>query len=455
MMRFRGIVGLALLWALGGCAGGEHENGPRYNVVLVTLDTTRADRFGCYGYDKDTTPHFDLLAADGVRFDMAAASASVTPVSHASILTGLNQYRHGLRVLHAASAYRLEPEIPTLTTILKDHGWTNGAFLSAFTVSEYYGFDHGFDRFDNGIDTPVDEVLQPDGDGRYRWQVQKNQQRSDVTTDRAIEWLTGAREPFFLWVHYWDPHDAAIKPPNGVLNKFGYHGSVGDDRMRALYDAEVQFVDSQFGRLVAELKAGGLYENTILVVTSDHGEGLGDHDWWGHRILYQEQIRVPLIFRLPAGPTGLSVSSLARTIDIVPTVLDWLDLEPQGRMEGRSLHPLLDGKPDEPRIAYADQLNLFDTNAGLLERRPQADLLHSATDGRWKLIHRPRHPGWSELYDLEADPGETTNLYESEPAEAKRLMKFLEDSGGFVARPFGESADAQARERLKALGYVN
>ena len=222
----------------------------------------------------------------------------------------------------------------------------------------------------------------------------------------------------------------------------------------ALYDAEIYYIDSQFGRVVDALKERGLYDRTVIAVTSDHGEGLGDHDWWGHRILYQEQIEVPLIFRLPGGPSGMAVSALSRTIDIAPTILDWLGVLPAGRTEGRSLRPLMEGRADEPRIAYADQINLYDSSARMLDERPTADLLYSACDGEWKLILRPRHPGLHELYNLSEDPGETVNLYDDEPAVVKRLTAFLEESGGFVNEPFGEGTDEEAKRRLEALGYV-
>ncbi len=465
----RGMALLGLLIILWGSAGCDRQAGERrFNVVLVTLDTTRADRFSSYGYERQTTPGFDALARQGVLFETAISSAAMTPVSHASILTGLYPYQHGVRVLHAASGYKLAPEVPTLATILKEAGWTNGAVLSAFPVSEHYGFDAGFHFFDNGIEEDVDTVIRLSHKGaRFVWGAGKNQRRSDETTEVALEWVSEVREPFFLWIHYWDPHDWKVRPPEEIQRKFGvrelpeertardenvrFHREA--DQRHALYDAELHYVDSQFGRLVAELRSLGRYDDTIFVVVSDHGEGLGDHGWRGHRILYQEQIRVPLIIRLPGGPAGRAVSTLARTIDIVPTVLDWLELDVPP-MEGRTLVPLMEGEPGDPRIAYADQINLFDKADRTVSRRPADDLLYSATDGEWKLIYRPLHPELNELYNLTDDPGETRNLHAAGNPEARRLMRFLERSGGFVDQPFGESTDTDARERLEALGYI-
>ena len=186
-----------------------------YNVLLVTLDTTRADYLGCYdAAHAELTPNLDALAADAVRFEFAIAQASATPVSHASILTGLNPYEHGVRVISADAGYKLSPEIPTLTTVLKGHGWATGAFLSSFTVSEYYGFDYGFDTFDSGLQRDVSRPFVRDRDGYARWPVGTGQRRSDATTDRALAWLAATKDrPFFLWVHYWDPHDWLVLPP--------------------------------------------------------------------------------------------------------------------------------------------------------------------------------------------------------------------------------------------------
>ncbi len=428
-----------------------------YNVILITLDTTRADYLSCYGSpNAANTPYFDGIAAQGTLFERAIAQASVTPVSHASILTGLYQYQHGVRVLYASSGYRLDPAVPRITTVLRDKGWRTGAFLSAFPVSEQFGFDTGFEVFDNGIQAATDTVLQESGDGRFRWNVARNQRRSDVTTDRAIAWIDEiGKDPFFTWIHYWDPHDMSLKPPAEVVSELVPRGTVGDEYRRKMYAAEVQYVDSQFGRLVEHLKATGKWDRTIVIVTSDHGEGLGDHDWWNHRILYQEQIRVPLLVRIPGETGGKRVSSIVRTIDAVPTLYDWLDVAPEGHIEGRTLLPLMRGEPDEPRIAYADQLNMYDTNANMVARRPNDDLLYCAVDDNWKLIYRPRHPDLSELYHIAEDPGELQNLYHKNHPEALRLRAYLDESGGYVDGPFGESMDEETKKRLEALGYVD
>jgi len=428
----------------------------KHNVLLVTLDTTRADRMSCYGHSAKTSPNMDALAADGVRFDMAIAQAALTPVSHASIFTGLLPPQHGLRVLYAKSGYRLSEAIPTLATALRDQGWKTGAFLSSFPVSEFFGFDNGFETFDNGLRHPSDDVLKESPDGAWRFAITDNQRRSDLTTSLAINWLSDITSPFYLWVHYWDPHDLNIRPPEEVMSKFAPPGSPpSDDKRRALYDSEIFYVDLQFGRLVQTLKDRSIYDDTIIVVVSDHGEGLGNHDHWFHRILYQEQIRVPLIMRLPGGPTGRAVSELVRTTDIYPTVLAALNIPLPSRVDGLSMLGLIDGQPEEPRIAYADALILYDLNAkDLLDRRPNDDLLHCVMDRSWKLIYKPNRPEQSELYHLETDPGETKNLYAQQSEQAARLQSELEELNAFVDGPFGEGTDEDVLDRLRSLGYV-
>jgi arylsulfatase A-like enzyme len=260
---------------------------------------------------------------------------------------------------------------------------------------------------------------------------------------------------FFVWVHYWDPHDAWIKPPAEIVNRFAVPDQDVDAQRRALYDAEVFYVDSQFGRLVDFLRESGRFDDTIVVVVSDHGEGLGEHDWWYHRLLYQEQIHVPLIVRAPDGDHARVVPDVVRTVDIYPTILDLLGVAEPAAVEGASLLSLMEGKAEPPRVAYADQLNLYDLNSRVINRRPDDDLLYCAMDGSWKLIYKPRNPDSSELYDLTRDPDEARNLYHPTHREVLRLREILDESGGYVDQPFGDGVDEDVIERLRALGYVS
>ncbi len=453
-----GALAAAILLLNAGCNRDANGRPPEIrNVILVTLDTVRADHLGCYGRSGDTSPTIDQLARDGVKFDMAIAQAAVTPVSHASILSGRNPQGHGLRVIHAETGYRLPDTVPTLATILEQAGWNTAAFLSSFTVSEHFGLQRGFDVFDTGLSAAPSRLIAPDEKGFWSWDVGSNQRRSDETTDNAIAWLKGAREPYFLWVHYWDPHDPFVAPPLEVMERFPPPDGDTDQKRIALYDAEIYFVDLNLQRLLAALEASGNAERTMVVLTADHGQGLGEHGWWAHRLLYQEQIHIPLIVKIPGGHSGVAVKQLVRSVDIFPTVLRTLGLDVPPGIDGEDLLALVGEKASPPRRAYADALNLYDLNSRLVQkRRPNDDLLYSVIDYPWKLIYRPHRPDESELYDLESDPDEAVNLYAREAERADRLVEALHELDGFVSRPFGEGeGDREALERLRALGYVD
>jgi len=425
------------------------------NVMLITLDTTRADRLHCYGYSRATSPHLDALAADGTLFERAIAQSAATPISHASILTGLNPYQHGVRVIYAKGGCQLPERVETLATMLRTGGWQTGAFVSSFTVSSFYGFDRGFDLFDEPLSAAPNAVMQERDGGGFTWNRRTNQRRSDETTGAALAWLRRVKRPFFLWAHYWDPHDDVLVPPGDVLSRFPATDSRPRAADRALYDAEIFYMDRQLGRMIQFLKDTGEYDNTLFVVVADHGQGLGDHGWWHHRILYQEQIRVPLIVRLPQHDGAPRIADCVRTIDIVPTVLDALGQKAVVKLEGASLLPLMAGQAAPQRLAYADALNLYDLNARLIEHRPQDDLVYCATDGRWKLVHRPRHPDRHELFDLRLDPGERLNLYSPTHPEARRLKAALDRWDGYVDEGFEQGYDAEVIDALRSLGYID
>lgn len=436
--------------ALAGASCGPPSGPP--NVVLVTLDTTRPDRMSCYGFTPGSTPSFDALAADGVRFERAVTSSALTPVSHASILTGTYQYHHGLRVLWAESGYELPADRETLTTRLRAEGYSTAAIHSAFPVSSVFGFAHGFDHFDG-----LEASFKSRDKGKARWDLK--QRRSDDTTALVLDWLETAEEPFFLWVHYWDPHDPALVPPEEYLEGI-QRSPEGEYHHVELYAAEVRYVDEQFGRLVEGLRRRGAYDRTALVVTADHGEGLDDgfqrHGWSKHRMVYEEQLRVPLLLRLPDGPRGVVVQDLVRTVDIVPTLYAALGIESDVRFDGRPLQPLFEGGGgDEPRIAYADQVNGYDHNAGMVRHRPDAAYLYSVQDAEWKLIYRPHMPERSELFHLPSDPGEVQNRFATDPVVAGRLLEDLARRNPWVVAAFptrdGRPGDVSAT--LEELGY--
>lgn len=444
------VAGLCIVAGLALAACGKQPKRP--NVLLVTLDTTRADFLSCYGGPQGTTPNLDALAERGVRCDDAYVSASVTPVSHATIMTGRDNPEHGLRVLSGLSGYSLPPDVPTLATTLKEAGWNTAAIHSAFPVSGYFGFQRGFDRFES-----FDGVLKTSQAGTMSWDLQKLQRRSDETTGLVLDELARDERPFFLWIHYWDPHDPVKLPPAEHLP-----ASLPRDARglllptRELYAAEVSYVDRQFARVLANLEERGELEDTIIVVVADHGEGLGDHGWDFHRILYQEQVRTPLILAGPGVPRAV-LEQTVRSADIAPTIWDLVGVTSPEGGSGRSLRPMWEGKETAGRSAFMDQINGYDLNAKMVEARPQDAFLYAVVDTGWKLIWRPHMPDASELYDLRADPRETRNLYATERAQAVRLQKLLASRGGFVTAPFpptgGGDADA-VRAALTGLGYA-
>ncbi len=447
---------------LAAACGGSPEKAGRFNVLLVTLDTTRADHLGCYGYPLPTSPNLDRLASDGIRFDMAISTSGITPISHASIFTGMNPDRHGLRVFYGRTGHYLEPEHPTLASILRDRSWRTAAFVSSYPASEKFGLDHGFDTFSSGVSEEVmagDPRLRPPKDGYWQDRPTASaQRRADVTTDEALAWLDEpyvGENPFFLWVHYFDPHDPSLVPPQEVTARFGVDGSEPDALLK-VYDPEIFFMDGQFGRLIRHLRETGRYDNTIIVVVGDHGQGLGDHNWFPHRLLYQEQIRVPLIIRIPGGTRRATVGAVTRTIDIMPTVLQALGIDPPETVQGSDMTAILSGPAEKGRIAVAEALNTLDDHAPPQLPPHQKDLLFMVMDREWKLIHHAGEPGNNELYHLLEDPEESNNRVAAEPEEVKRLMTALEGSGIMQIELVDpdEPMDEEALEKLRSLGYV-
>ena len=443
------------------CSGGDSHGRP--NVILVTMDTTRPDYLSCYGQRQNPTPHLDALAREGVRFELALSASAVTPVSHASILTGLFPYEHGLRVLSAGSGFRLPQEQRTVASVMREAGYTTGAVHSAFPVSGYFGFDRDYDHFDS-----LDGALTVrHGDTKTSWDSRTLQRRSDETTDLCLEFIREAQQedrPFFLWVHYWDPHDPTLKPPreftsNLALPDGGLAANSG--AYEELYAAEVRYLDQQFGRLLAGLREMGLADDTLVAVTADHGEGLADgyerHGWGKHRMTYQEQLHVPLILNGPGIPAGGVVPDMVRTVDIVPTLLDYAGLawELEG-YSGRSLRPLIEGRTLPTAVAYADQINGYDANASMVGMRPDAAYLYTVCDGDWKLTYRPHMPERSELFQLSVDPHEEHNVLAEEREVYLRLMADLAGRNPWVLAPFPDdgSLDPDVASGLQQLGYA-
>jgi arylsulfatase A-like enzyme len=449
------IALVALLATTPGCRRGE----PAYdNLVLVTIDTLRADHLGIYGYPRPTSPYLDELGLEGVVFWHAVAASSHTAPSHATILTSLYPEQH--RVL--VNGHALDPGIPALAGLLSDHGLETAAFVSVRFLA---GLRAGFDTFD--AEVPPGEVFRT----------------ADGTVSRAIEWLRKRQtgRPFALWVHVYDPHQHVVttrmpEPEYRIMQEdsarrgkellYFLQQEQGYPRDRLggsidRYDAQVAFVDRQVRRLLEAVAGTVPPRRTLRVVTADHGEGLGNHGLEGHgKHLYQEQVRVPLI--LHGDPSRLRhavVTTLVRHVDVLPTVCELVGVpfdRSRLRVEGVSLVPLLENPSVDLGIEAA-----FSQRRPPDERRlrigwdPGVKL--AAQDAAFKLILNPKPP--HEFYDLRRDPNELRNLIHAESPEKDRLERWLQEKYEALtrdhrAKDLPDEIDPQTLEDLKALGYI-
>ncbi|MDF1798106.1 MAG: sulfatase [Planctomycetota bacterium] len=449
--------GLALFAiGLGACGGGgADEQGTsaaatsrgRGPVVLFVVDTLRADHLGCYGYEPDTSPALDRLAAEGVLFEACQAQSSWTKPATASVLTGLLPSQHG--AVHKVSA--LPPEHLLLAEPLGAAGYATAAFGgNGFIFGTEQGFSRGFDTFHSGVD------LQGDGNEQLIAEA-------DLLVDGAIDWLDGhmqseADQPFFLYVHVIDPHDPYAPPPD-LVHAFGeplappfptdaelarpgpvvarYPGGVPDvvqERMRQLYDGEIAGADRAFGRLLESLERHGVYDEATIVFVSDHGEEFFDHGGVGHNpLLYQEVIQVPLVVKFPTSLgdalPGQRFAPRVRQVDVLPTLLDTLgiELEPEraAQLAGQSLVPALLGEAswgEQPAVTEVDYEGVY-----------RKSLIQGGT--KYVRTWAPRLE--ERLFDLEADPGETRNLVAEQPGRVAELRADLGRLSSLGGRGWG------------------
>lgn len=467
------LLSFSVLASSVGCGGGEAPaDGNDWNVLLVTLDTTRADRLSCYGYEVQTTPHLDRLAEDGVLFERAISTAGITPMSHSSILTGLNNYSHGMRVFYSDEvSHKLKDSVDTLPEILARRGYKTAACVSSYPVSEEYGLNQGFEHFTTGIDVEALDLKTQQKHAEF-WVEGgslNTQRRGDLTVNDAISWLDkeGEKGPWCMWVHLFDVHDYSLVPPLEYAKEFGINayprGEVDGKSVEwreKMYDPEMRFQDAQVGRIFQWLRDKGLYDNTIVVVTADHGQGLKDgmqrHGWAKHRLLYDWSLHVPMIVKVPGMKPDQRVKNQVRTIDIVPTVLEALNVPAKKPVEGESMLPLIRGEVEtEARLAYAEALNMYDDHAprrGMPEHSRNENL-YMVSDGDWKMIfHREREE--HELFDLRNDPLELKNVASDKPEVIARLKTFLDERNAWrIEKPGDDGGDGPSEAALKGLGY--
>jgi choline-sulfatase len=418
---------LALALALAAAAAAPQASAPARapapNLLLVTIDTLRADRVGAYGWARAATPAFDRLAREGVLVEDAVVHVPQTRPSHVSLFTGLLPYEHGIRDNFSPP---LEKRFVTLAERLRGAGYATGGFVGAYPVSADSGLDRGFERFDDPFGSA----------GKRASREERSERRAVEVTDAALGWLRGLDErPFLAWVHLFDPH-WPYDPPAPYRQRFA----------KDPYDGEVAYADAQLARLLEWLDRSGRAARTLVVVTSDHGEGLGDHGEDEHLLfVYDTTLRVPLVLRQAGAlPAGRRVKGQFRGIDLLPTLLELLGQpgpKPAGGGASRAAE-LRTGRRLPDNAAYAESLY------GQLHFG-WAPLRALRVEG-WKYIAAPR----AELYNVREDPGETRNRLDDRAQVASALQQRLSGLDRGEARATQAALDPEAAERLAALGYV-
>jgi choline-sulfatase len=421
------VVRLAVICCIfsvaGFTTGPAQQKASQPDVFLITIDTLRADHVHCYGYEPIQTPTLDGLAKDGIRFTQAFTPSPITNTSHTSILTGLLPSTHGVTDF----ALPLAVTHPTWAELLRKKQYHTAAFIGAVILDSKTlapGLDRGFDFYDNFPSLPQT---------KSRWG--RVERRGMDVVQRAETWLSAhPASPHFVWVHLYDPHDP-YEPPPPYSVKY-------KDR---LYDGEIAYADSALGNFVAYLKKAGWYENALIVVVGDHGEGLGEHHEDTHGIfLYDSTTHVPLILKLPdQNDAGKVVESQVRTTDILPTVIDLLGVPAPARLDGESLRPYFGGEQPASRTAFGE------TDYPL--RFGWAPLRSVRAEG-FKFIEAPR----PELYDLHADPKELKNNYQPWDTSVQKFRVMLADLRAKMPppAPSAGSVGQGTVDELKALGYL-
>jgi arylsulfatase A-like enzyme/Flp pilus assembly protein TadD len=404
------------------------------NILLITVDTLRADHLGCYGYRNASTPNIDALAKRGVRFTQAFAHVPLTTPSHASILTGAYPQVHQLR---DNGGFVLDDSIPTLATAAQQAGFETAAVIGAAVLHHQYGLNRGFGTYLDSMQVPKRQGLLPGVVAEVR---------ADVVTQRALEWLqkqrasgfgTTAGKNFLLWAHYYDPH-FPYDPPGPFASRFS----------KDKYSGEIAYTDEQIGKLISGLADLGMKDRTLVLLVSDHGEGLGDHGEFTHGVfLYDEATHIPMIATGPDILPGRVIERQVASIDVMPTILDYLGLPTGKQVQGHSLlASLLEGKPPAEQFTYMETL-------------------YPKTSHGWSELRAVRVPGWKfimaptpELYDLRSDPGENQNLNTANPSKARELEKHVWEIAGpreSLGQLDRKPVNSQTLHELQSLGYAS
>jgi arylsulfatase A-like enzyme len=466
------------------------------NVILLTIDCLRADHVGCLGYPRPTTPNIDNLAREhGIVFSQAVANGPKTLASFPSMLASVYPWADTV-------GYRLTNRQTTIAEALRAAGYATAAYHSNPYLSKEYGYERGFEVFDDSFEN-VSEVatvarrvrrLIPKTSFLYRLLRRLNRflnarslappfTRGDVITGQGLRYLSQITGDFFLWLHYMDVHYPYV-PPREFAQRFceelprlGYLASLFGkmlenpykvseeeiDLLIALYDAQIGYVDAQVGQIIDAVWESGLWENTIIAITADHGDEFREHGDFSHATslhsrrsakLYEELLHVPLILHVPDKDPAI-LDELVTLLDLSPTLLDLLDLDPPGGWLGRSLVPVFGGEEEgeKPRPVVSGYWLDEDENGKEIRRKPMV----SCRTSEWKYIYDGKRKQ-QLLFHLPSDPGERRNLCRERPGVAHSLRQIAQDHIEQILRAGGEDTngetDEAVTERLRALGYI-
>lgn len=420
------------------------------NIVLITIDTLRADHLGCYGYSQSTSPRIDEFCRESVRFDTAITATPTTDPAHSSIMTGLYPANHGV----LRNGWRLDDAHQTLAEVLRKVGYRTMAAVSVRHLSQDNGFGQGFEDF-----------YAPPG-GRHHVDP-------PAVSRQAIQWIEESEAPFFLWVHFWDPHGDYAPPATHDLfapdtdlknltrfrtvrrpeGRIDHVPSAYLDRIVSLYDAEIRFTDSEVGRLLDALRAKGVYDDSFIAVSSDHGELMDEiatsHNYaFDHgEYLLDGNLRIPLMMRFPGGRhSGTVIEEQVSNMDILPSIAAHLDIELDRELDGVSLLGLLDGEPVPRKPIF------LQTRAGTSKDLPSYHEYGVRTTS-WKYIVEADSKT-EILYDLQRDPDEKVNAKDAHPEVASRLRDELERWRRGHGPVRNQIISKEQAEALEALGYI-
>lgn len=455
--QFGPTLVVLLLWVVfvAGCGTGDSIP-DQPNILFISMDTTRLDHCSVYGYERETTPELEKLAAKGVRCDRAYSPMASTGPVHATMFTSLYPASH----LVVKNGLSLTEEIDTLAELLGKTGYETAAFVSSFVLDSSFGFAQGFTHYDDDFSVDGATFL------ARKWEGKDLEggfdRQAEETTDHAITWLKDSRnrkQPFFLFAHFFDPH-TPYEPPVEYRDRFvpGVEVAMNEEEAVGRYDEEIAYMDHEIGRLLTEIEALGLMENTIIVVTADHGEGLMNHGFFQHGVfIYDEAVRVPLLFRWDGKiPSGVTLDAPIEQVDFVPTILSLIGQPTtRGDFQGRDLAPGLLGTAelDASRPIFLQRQHFEAESVGGISTVGRK---YGIRSGDWKLIVGYEEKT-QELFDLDEDPGELVNLAAGDPDRVLDLSKQIE-----IWRIRHERKDATARkvspedqEKLRSLGYIN